>query len=90
MRSSSHHAAPAPLETPRSDVTTPRDRKIRAHNPGDGRKFTWATQRIHDLSKELESVHKHLNVMEDERRGERDHLLAEADHYLQEIESLKV
>lgn len=81
------HPCTAPVE--QGDVSPPKERKIRAHNPGDGRKFTWATQRIHDLSKELESVNKHLHIMEEERRGERDHLLTEAEHYLNEMESLK-
>ncbi|GAX80456.1 hypothetical protein CEUSTIGMA_g7895.t1 [Chlamydomonas eustigma] len=39
-------------EGERPDLSPPRERKPVA--PGDSRKFSWATQRIHDLTKELE------------------------------------
>lgn len=42
------------------DVSPPRERK--PSNPQESRKFSWATQRIHELTKELEAAQARIKV----------------------------
>ena len=45
----------------RPEMSPPRERKLGA-GTDTNRKFSWATQRIHDLTKELEAVQARLKV----------------------------
>ena len=47
-----------PGDADRPEMSPPRERKAAA--PGESRKFSWATQRIHDLTKELEGAHARI------------------------------
>ena len=45
----------------RPEMSPPRERKVGA-GTDTNRKFSWATQRIHDLTKELEAAQARLKV----------------------------
>jgi hypothetical protein len=60
------------------NMSPPHERKIQALKPGDGRKFSWATQRIHDLEKELEKSRPRIKVSSGSSMAQRSGRVAAA------------
>ncbi|KXZ51419.1 hypothetical protein GPECTOR_12g381 [Gonium pectorale] len=77
-----------------AQASPPRERKIA--QSGNDRKFSWATQRIHELTKELEAAQKrvkelHKALQEQQQKLEKadKELEAKLDEHLQVLEAAK-